>query len=327
MDNVSEKKRTKWEWRLILPIISCILAIFFDVFFRDVDVLVNVEAGYPVFRYLMAFVAVVFLVCAIASCFNFDYRIKYIPKIPFYTVLVLALNIGNVMTKKTTLLPAIYFPSFDRILSVFVTDYKVLLTCTVYSLRLLILGIVIGGGIGFLTGVLIGWNKKAYYWLFPCIRFIGPIPTTIWIPLSMLLFPTLVQASVFIIALSMWFPVTFLTSSGIQNVNKNLFEVGMTLGSKTGYQVLHIAIPAAMPQVFVGIFYGMVSSLIALMSAELIGAKYGLGWFINWQQQVMNYAQVYAGFLIIALICFIIFKIIFAARNRILKWQKGAIRW
>ena len=325
MDNL--KKKGKWNWITILPVLSCLGAIVFDLILPDTPQLINVASAYPMFKIVMAVCAGIFLLCSIVTAVNQEYRLKYTPKTPFYAVLILVLNVANIITKKTTMLPTIYFPTFDRILTVFVTQIKVLLTCTAYSMRLLVLGALFGTTIGFVTGVFIGWNKKAHYWLFPCIRFIGPIPTTIWIPIAMLLFPSLIHASVFIVALSMWFPITFLTSSGIQNVDKKLFEVGMTLGAKTGYQVLHIAIPAAMPQIFVGFFYGMVSSLISLMSAELIVAKYGLGWFINWQQQIMGYDQVYAGFLIIALICFVLFKLIFYVQRKVLNWQKGAIRW
>lgn len=317
----------RWSWKFVLPLLACGLSMVLDLVLPDMNSLINVSSGLPVYRWLLCIFAAAFVVLAVIAYFHQDYRIRWIHKIPFYTALILLLCLYNILTKKSEVLQPIYFPSIDRIGTVFVEDYKVLLTCTAYSLRLVILGA--GGGliIGFIMGVLIGWNQKAYYWIFPLVRFIGPMPTTIWIPLAMLLFPTLLKAALFIVGLSMWFPVTFLTSSGIQGVRKSLFEAGSTLGAKTPYLIWHVAIPAAMPNIFTGIFMGMVSSLISLVSAELIGAKYGLGWFINWQQQVMSYAEVYAGFLIIALICFIIFRIVFTVRNHMLSWQKGAVRW
>ncbi len=313
--------------RLAMPAVSCVLAVIPDIVLPDAENLVNVAAPQPLFRCFLSALAVIFAICMVRALYRAEYRVRYLAKAPFYAVLVLVLNLISIATKKCSFLPALYFPTFDRIFNVFVDEAMVLLKCTGYSLRLLLYGISIGGLSGFLTGILIGWNKKANYWLFPVIRFIGPIPTTIWIPLAMLFFPTLFQGAVFIVALSMWFPMAFLTSAGIQSVRKSLFEAGMTLGAGRLYQIVHIAVPAAMPNVFVGIFMGTVSSLISLISAELIGARYGLGWYINWQQQVMNYPQVYAGFLVIALLCFVIFKAVFGIRNRVLFWQKGIVRW
>lgn len=320
-------KQRRWSWKFLMPIVACVLSIILDVVLPDVNSLINVSTGYTVFRWVMMALIVVFVVLAIVAYGHRDYRVRWLHKVPFYTVLVLVLCLYNVITKKSELLEPIYFPTLDRIGTVFIEDHSILLTCTAYSMRLIVLGAGMGFLIGFIMGILIGWNQKAYYWLFPVVRFIGPMPTTIWIPLAMLLFPTLLRAALFIVGLSMWFPVTFLTSSGIQGVRKSLFEAGSTLGANTLYSIWHIAIPAAMPNIFTGIFMGMVSSLISLVSAELIGAKYGLGWFINWQQQVMSYPQVYAGFFIIALICFIIFRLVFSLRNRMLSWQKGAVRW
>lgn len=324
---MTKAQRRSWRWSYVVPAAAALLAFILDVCLPDAPTLVNVTAPHAIFRWLMLLAAVLSVVGAMRAYLSPAYRHRYLGRMDLASALLLVLGVWNVLTKKMALLPALYFPSFDMILSVYLSDWKVLLTCTAYSLRLLVLGVLSGGVVGFLTGVLIGWSKKAYHWLFPIIRFIGPIPTTIWIPIAMLLMPSLLHASVFIVALSMWFPLSFLTCSGIQGVRKSLFEVGETLGASQLYQVVHIAIPAAMPNIFVGLFMGMVSSLISLVSAELIGAKYGLGWYINWQQQVMNYAEVYAGFLIIALLCYVIFRVIFMVRNKVLVWKKGAIRW
>ena len=59
------------------------------------------------------------------------------------------------------------------------------------------------------------------------------LPIAYLIPLVLTTFPTPFGASVFIIALAVWFPVQLMTSSGIQNTSKVYFEVGKTLGAKT----------------------------------------------------------------------------------------------
>ena len=49
-----------------------------------------------------------------------------------------------------------------------------------------------------------------------------------------------------------------------------------------------------MPHMFLGLFNGSCSSFITLVTAEMLGAKYGIGWYINWQKEMMAYANVYA---------------------------------
>ena len=233
----------------------------------------------------------------------------------------------NLITAKFALLPVIFFPSYDNILAVFIEQTALLGKCIWYSFRLLLLGVFWGVLIGFITGVLLGFSKKVYYWINPYIKLIGPIPATAWIPLVLTTFPTPFGASVFIIALAVWFPVQLMTSSGIQNTSKVYFEVGKTLGARTFFQVFRIAVPAALPNIFQGTFNGICAAFIALMTAEMFGAKYGIGWYISYQKAMMLYSGVYAGLLMIAVFCTVIITALFKVRKRLLSWQKGLIKW
>lgn len=233
----------------------------------------------------------------------------------------------NLITAKFALLPVIFFPSYDNILAVFVEQTALLGKCIWYSFRLLLLGVFWGVLVGFITGVFLGFSKKVYYWINPYIKLIGPIPATAWIPLVLTTFPTPFGASVFIIALAVWFPVQLMTSSGIQNTSKVYFEVGRTLGAGTFFQVFRIAVPAALPNIFQGTFNGICAAFIALMTAEMFGAKYGIGWYISYQKAMMMYPGVYAGLILIALFCTVIITALFKVRQKLLSWQKGLIKW
>ena len=233
----------------------------------------------------------------------------------------------NLITAKFALLPVIFFPSFNNILAIFIEQTSLLLKCIWYSFRLLLLGEFWGILAGFITGVCLGFSKKVYYWINPYIKLIGPIPATAWIPLVLTTFPTPFGASVFIIALAVWFPVQLMTSSGIQNTSKVYFEVGKTLGAGTFFQVFKIAVPAALPNIFQGVFNGICSAFIALMTAEMFGAKYGIGWYISYQKAMMMYSGVYAGLIMIAVFCTVIISSLFKVRKRVLGWQKGLIKW
>lgn len=76
-----------------------------------------------------------------------------------------------------------------------------------------------------------------------------------------------------------------------------------------------------------GIFMGTCMSFIVLVTAEMIGAKYGLGWYVNWQKEMMAYANVYAGLILIAGSFCLFMALLFKVRNHILAWQKGVIKW
>lgn len=231
----------------------------------------------------------------------------------------------NLLTGKLAVFPPLLFPSLDNIFSVFAQQWSVILKCIFFSFRLLFVGLLIGISVGFVTGLFLGFSKKVFFWLNPVMKVIGPIPATAWIPIVLTAFPTTFQASAFIIALSVWFPVVMMTSSGIQNISKAYFEVGRTLGAGRLIQILRIGVPASLPSIFQGIFYGVCSAFIALMTAEMFGAKYGLGWFISWQKSMMMYKGVYAGLILIAVFCSVILTLLTVVRKRLLLWQKDQV--
>lgn len=246
---------------------------------------------------------------------------------PITALIIGIVGVWELLTLKLDALPLPYFPSPVKIADALINDREKLLICTLYSLRLLFLGYLIGAFFGLVTGLLMGWYKQFQYWINPFLRFIGPIPATAWIPVVLLVFPSSFTASLFLIALGTWFPVAVMTWSGIAGVNKSFFEVAKTLGASERYLVFKVAFPAAFPLVFIGLFMGLGTSFVTLVVAEMLGVKAGLGFYITWAQGWAEYYKVYAALLIMAVLFSTIMTLLFKARDRILIWQKGLIKW
>ncbi|MBO7452931.1 MAG: ABC transporter permease subunit [Clostridiales bacterium] len=311
--------------KLTLPFVAIALSI--AAYYGIADNGKQKQTEHPYYLWLIGVVGAVILIEIIIGLFVHSIRSRIIGKAPFLTGVLVFLLLLNVVTSKTTLLPTLYFPSLDRIVAVLFENKVFLLKNIFDSFKLLIVGFLWGASVGFLTGLALGYFKGVGYWLNPVTKIIGPIPTTAWIPLALSTFPTTHSANVFLIAFAVWFPVTLMTSSGIQSINNVNFEVSRTLGASTVYQILHVAIPAAMPSIFLGVFYGTVSSFATLMAVEMNGNSSGIGWYINWQKSVMLYDGVYAGLIIIAVICSLTLTVLFKVRDKVLIWQKGVIKW
>ena len=309
----------------VLPILSIALALILDIVLPDN--LQHPAAEHPYFIWLLGAALVVYLIFFAVSFFRPSLREKLEYKAYFYAGAALFLNILNLLTVKFAILPVLYFPSLDRVFGVLFEDSAFLAKCLAYSARLLFIGWFCGAIVGMLTGIAIGFNKTFSYWVQPLVRVLGPIPSTAWIPIVLIAFPSAVSASAFLIALAVWFPTTVLTSSGIAAIPNAYFEVSSTLGAGSFYRIAKVGIPAAMPHMVLGLFNGTCSSFITLVTAEMLGAKYGIGWYINWQKEMMAYANVYAGLIIIAVTFFILITLLFKFRDHVLAWQKGVIKW
>ena len=248
-------------------------------------------------------------------------------KSPIVGVAIVTAGLWELVTSCLGLLPLPYFPGPEGVLGSMVSDYRLLFDSTWHSLVLLTSGYFIGVVIALITGVTIGWFPHARYWGMPLLKVVGPIPATAWIPLAMVIAPSALLSAIGLIALAVWFPVTMLTASGISSTRASYLDVARTLGANRLYLVFRVAIPAAMPNIFIGLFMGLGTSFLTLVVAENVGVKSGLGWYVSWAQGWAEYGKVYGALIIMAAFFSTIMTGLFKARDRVLVWQKGVIKW
>lgn len=246
---------------------------------------------------------------------------------PIIAAAVAMLGLWELITSGFRWLPLPYFPSPASVLRTLIFDWDELFKGTWHSLLLLLSGYVLGAAIGVITGICVGWFRRARYWGMPVLKVIGPIPATAWIPLAMVISPKPIFSAVGLIALAVWFPVTMLTMSGIANTRASYLDVARTLGASPAFLIFRVAIPAAMPNIFLGLFMGLGASFLTLIVAETVGVRAGLGWYVSWAQGWAEYSKVFAALVIMAAFFSTIMTLLFKIRDRVLVWQKGTIKW
>ena len=201
-----------------------------------------------------------------------------------------------------------------------------LIVSALYTLRLLFTGYFIGSFFGLITGITCGYSKRMRYWVDPIIKFMGPIPTSTWIPIMMVLPITLSDGAVFIIALGSWFAVTVASMTGISNVDKDYFEAARTLGANERQLVFRVAIPHAMPSILQGMTQAMSTACTAIMIAEMMGVEAGLGWYMTWAKSWAAYNKMFAALFVICFIFTIVTKALNLIKQRVLRWQIGVVK-
>ena len=242
---------------------------------------------------------------------------------PLCAALFLLLAAYDYLTLKTGILTQPFVPCLNFVLNAAYRDREILLDCTVHTLMLLFLGYGIGVALGLLTGVTCGYSKRCRYWVDPIIKFLGPIPTSTWIPIMMVVATSLFGGAVFIIALGSWFAVTVASMTGISTVDKDYFDAARTLGANQRQLVFRVAIPHAMPSILQGCTQAMSSSCTAIMIAEMLGVKSGLGWYMNWSKSWASYDKMFAALFVICIIFTLVTKVLDIVKHYILRWQIG----
>lgn len=242
---------------------------------------------------------------------------------PLNCLIGIVLIVTDLITAKYSLFAPPFFVSFAQIINQMVSDHHLLLLSTLSSLGLWTVSFIVGALVGIAIGLFIGRYRNFNYWTFPFLKVIGIIPAAAWMPITMVIFPSSYMAEVFLIVLAVWFPVAFMTAGGVQSIPKEYFESAKTLGFSEARIMRKVVIPGALPNIFVGFFTAMGLSFTMLVISEMIGAKFGLGWYINWAKGVGNYTQVYAAIVIMAVLFSIIFALLTSVERRILIWNEN----
>jgi NitT/TauT family transport system permease protein len=310
--------------RLLLPVLALGASLMLHVLLPNVF-----PTGYRPQTYAPFLMGclVIYLVVLVASLFLPALRVRLMRLAPLLAALFVLIEFWDVLTLKTGICRPPFLPSPDLILAAFVKNFPLVMECLASSMKLLGLGVAVGIITGLISGLLIGWSYYCHYWLMPVLKVIGPIPSALWLPLAMTIFPSSYVGCIFLISLAVWFPLTLMLSSSIRNTSKDVLETAQVLGAGNLSLLFRVAFPSSLPAVVNGIFAGIAASFAALTVVEMMGAESGLGYYIKWSAAWVEYSKVFGTVILMIIVFSLIMTIVMKIGGRLLKWQKGQIRW
>ena len=200
--------------------------------------------------------------------------------------------------------PRVLFPSPLEVANAFVTDTLsgVLLANLWVSMKSLLLGFVISCVIAIPLGYLMGLSKITRNFFDPLVNLLQAIPGLAWIPFAILWFGLGQGAVLFIIVMSIFFPLLHNLLTGIRMVQPVLIEAVQTLGAGRAAVVRHVIFPATLPNLMTGIRLGIAFGFRSLVGGEMIASTDGLGYAIFNAQQYFQTPRIVVGMLTIGIV-------------------------
>jgi sulfonate transport system permease protein len=140
-----------------------------------------------------------------------------------------------------------------------------------------VVGLLIGGGIGFALGLLTGLSRLGERLLDPTLQMIRNVPHLALIPLVIIWFGVEEEARIFLVALGVFFPIYLNTYHGVRSVDPQLIEMARVYGMKPGRLFTRVILPGALPSILVGLRFALGVMWLTLIVAETIAASSGIG--------------------------------------------------
>lgn len=184
-----------------------------------------------------------------------------------------------------------------------------------------LIGFIIGGSLGLLFGLIVGFSKKAEYVLNPSMQLIRMTPNLAIAPLIILWFGFGEVSKVVIIATAAFFPLYLNTFMGIRNVDNKLFDVSRVLEFSKYDTIAHLILPAALPNILLGLRLSLAISWLSLVVAELLGSQAGIGFLINLGKQNSVTELIFVGIIIFAVFGKLVDSFVRILEKKLLSWR------
>ncbi|MDP4157089.1 MAG: aliphatic sulfonate ABC transporter permease SsuC [Bacillota bacterium] len=189
------------------------------------------------------------------------------------------------------------------------------------STKRAVIGFLIGGGIGFVLGLLNGISRISESLLDSSLQMVRNIPHLALIPIVILWFGIDEEAKLFLVALGTFFPIYLNTFHGIRSIDKSLIEMGDVYGLKGLSLFWNVILPGALPSILVGVRYAIGITWVTLIVAETISANSGIGYMAMNAREFMRLDIVVLSIILYALLGKLSDLIAKIAERRFLKWH------
>lgn len=246
--------------------------------------------------------------------------IQFFKKYWLTLLLILGCVYLYIYISENELLNAMMFPPLGSVWKMFVDNIDTMGINFVASVKLLVPSILITVVLALGIGIPLGLNKYFRKALYPLIYAFSCVPSILLSSFVILIAPSFMMASIFLIVYDIIFSLIFATITGIESIDKRYLDNAKILelhGIKLMWKVI---LPAASPAIFGGFVNSLRSSFVMLVFAEMYGASFGMGYYVKKYSTYGLYQNVWAGFIFMVVILVVIMQIFEHIKNRALRW-------
>lgn len=194
---------------------------------------------------------------------------------------------------------------------------------TLISTKRALIGLAIGGGLGFAAGIVNGLWKPAETLLDSTLQMVRNVPHLALIPLVILWFGIDETAKIFLVSFGVFFPIYINTLHGVRTVDPQIIEMAQIYGLDRKALISRIILPGALPSILVGLRYALGFMWLTLIVAETISAKDGIGYMTMNAREFFLTDVVLLGIIIYALLGKFADTLTRLIERRVLSWHSA----
>jgi NitT/TauT family transport system permease protein len=172
-------------------------------------------------------------------------------------------------------------------------------------------------------GFLMGWYNRFEKYTDLFMQTLRNTSTFALFPIFLLLFGLGEASKVAIIFYAATWQLLINTISGVKNIDPLYIKAAKSMGATDSQLFGKVILPATLPSIVSGARLGIKIAFMTVIAAEMIGAKSGLGFFIQNAQYNFMIPEMYAGVLVLAVIGVVLNYILVWLEKKATSWKGG----
>ena len=190
------------------------------------------------------------------------------------------------------------------------------------SLGRLLLAMLIGTVLGVPAGLWMGRSKRGDAIFGPVLYVLYPVPKIVFLPVLFILFGLGSQAKVILIAIAIFFQMLVTMRDAAKNVSAGAVDSMRSLGAGKAAILRDVVLPASLPDLFTALRITTGTAVAVLFIAESMAGSSGLGYFIMHAWSLLEYEQMFAGIVVMAVLGVVVYEVFEVLEHRLTKWRR-----
>ena len=190
-----------------------------------------------------------------------------------------------------------------------------------FSLRVFVIGWLIGAASATVCGLLLGRVAWAGRIFLPIVEAIRPVSSIAWVPLSVVWFGFGLTSKIFLVALAVFLVVIVYAVDGSRRIPADLARTATMLGMNGWQRFRSLILPGTLAEVLIGSRVALMAGWGTVIVAELVAADSGLGAHLIAVQQSYDVPAVMATMVCFGLTGYVMNALFTLVERRLMPWR------
>lgn len=185
----------------------------------------------------------------------------------------------------------------------------------------ILLAMFIGAFFGAPLGIFMGRSAWADRLLTPVMYILYPLPKIVLLPILFVLIGIGGESKIALIAIAVFFQMAVTMRDAAKAVPRESVEAMLSFGATRRQVLASVVIPNTLPALFTALRVTTASAIAILFIAESMAGSSGLGYFIMHSWSILEYKQMFAGIVAMAIMGILLYEFFDFCERRLTAWR------